>query len=182
MQVLKLTNGGMPAAWINIEQAACLIVKNQVTWSLGENATLLAGGVRNNGLRSSLEVPAIIAVKGARESSRDVPLLTNRALFKRDGYRCMYCGGIFSIKRLTRDHVTPRGQGGEDIWMNVVSSCGDCNHKKGCRTPEQAGMPLIAPPFIPNAFEAMYLLGRNVLGEQEEYLRSRFSQNMLSAA
>lgn len=182
MQILKLTHGGLPAAWINVEQAACLIVKNLVTWSLGENTTLLTGGVQNDGLRSSLEVPVIIAVKGARQSSREVPLLTNRALFKRDGHRCLYCGAIFPMKHLTRDHVTPKGQGGEDIWMNVVTACGECNHKKDCRTPEQARMPLIAAPFVPNAFEAMYLLGRSVLEEQEQYLRSRFSKNMLSAA
>jgi hypothetical protein len=25
-----------------------------------------------------------------------------------------------------------------------------CNEKKGCRTPEEAGMPLLWMPFIPN--------------------------------
>jgi len=180
VQILKLTKSGMPAAWINVEQAATAIAKNQVVWSLGEGMTLLRGGVSKEGIQSSMDVPAIIAVTGAREYSRAIPVLTNRALFRRDQHRCLYCGGAFSASSLTRDHVIPRGKGGLDTWCNVVASCMACNQLKGCRTPEEAGMPLLAVPFTPNPFEAMYLMGRNVLSKQLEFLQPRFSDKLLA--
>lgn len=175
MQVLKLTNSGMPAAWINVEQAAIAMAKSQVTWSLGESMALLRGGVSKSGIQSSLDVPAIIAVAGAREYARTIPLLTNRALFRRDRHQCLYCGEVFPASKLTRDHVIPRGQGGQDTWCNVVASCEHCNQRKGCCTPEQAQMPLLAVPFTPNAFEAMYLSGGDILSDQLNFLQPKFS-------
>ncbi len=180
MQILKLTKSGMPAAWVNIEQAATAIAKNQVVWSLGSGITLLRGGVSKEGIQSSMDVPAIIAVTGAREYSRATPVLTNRALFRRDQHRCLYCGNTYSTSALTRDHVVPRGKGGQDTWCNVVACCKACNQHKGCRTPDEANMPLLAVPFTPNPFEAMYLLGRNVLSEQLQFLQPRFSEKLLA--
>ena len=176
MQILKLTNGGMPSAWVDLETAACCLVKGLVNWSLGESMTLLRGGLNRQGSQSHLEIPAIIAVSGAREFARDVPMLTNQTLFRRDGYRCLYCGGQFTRSELTRDHVIPRGQGGLDVWTNVVAACRDCNHRKGCRTPEQSGMPLLEVPFTPNRFEFMYLANRHICGDQMEYLKARFTE------
>src|SRR6266540_2270684 len=47
--------------------------------------------------------------------------ISRRALFARDGWRCVYCG--FSGGRLTLDHVIPRSRGGDSVWENVVTSC-----------------------------------------------------------
>ena len=182
MQILKLTNAGMPSSWIDTETAACCLVKGLVNWSLGEPVNVLRGGVNRHGEQSQLKVPAIISVAGARAYARDTPLLTNPMLFRRDGYRCLYCGDHFSRSELTRDHVIPRGQGGLDIWTNVVACCRACNHRKDCRTPEQARMPLLAVPFVPNRFEFMYLSGRSVSTEQKDYLEKKFTTNMDRAA
>ncbi|CAM5665649.1 HNH endonuclease OS=Streptomyces alboniger OX=132473 GN=CP975_12095 PE=4 SV=1 [Streptomyces alboniger] len=38
--------------------------------------------------------------------------LTRRALFARDGGRCMYCGGVAT----SVDHVIPRSRGGKHVW------------------------------------------------------------------
>ena len=73
--------------------------------------------------------------------------ISRRALFARDGWRCVYCGS--SGGRLTLDHVVPRSKGGESIWENVVTSCAPCNLRKGNRTIEEAGMRLHAPPRMP---------------------------------
>jgi 5-methylcytosine-specific restriction endonuclease McrA len=70
--------------------------------------------------------------------------ISRRALFARDGWRCVYCGS--SSGRLTLDHVVPRSRGGDSVWENVVTSCAPCNHKKGNRLPEEASMTLSAPP------------------------------------
>jgi len=50
--------------------------------------------------------------------------ISRRALFARDGWRCVYCG---SNGRLTLDHVVPRSRGGESVWENVVTACAPCS-------------------------------------------------------
>ena len=73
--------------------------------------------------------------------------ISRRALFARDGWRCVYCGTTSG--RLTLDHVVPRSKGGESIWENVVTACAPCNLRKGDRTLEQAGMVLRTPRRAP---------------------------------
>jgi 5-methylcytosine-specific restriction endonuclease McrA len=73
--------------------------------------------------------------------------ISRRALFARDGWRCVYCGN--SGGRLTLDHVVPRSRGGESVWENVVTSCAPCNLRKGDRLLEEASMQLHAKPRPP---------------------------------
>jgi 5-methylcytosine-specific restriction endonuclease McrA len=73
--------------------------------------------------------------------------ISRRALFARDGWRCVYCGT--SNGRLTLDHVVPRSKGGESIWENVVTACAPCNLRKGDRSLEQVGMALKTQPRPP---------------------------------
>lgn len=54
-------------------------------------------------------------------------------VFARDGYRCVYCGGVFPEEELTVDHVQPRVRGGDHSGGNVVTACGGCNTLKGSR-------------------------------------------------
>jgi hypothetical protein len=53
------------------------------------------------------------------------------AVFKRDGYRCVYCG---SPERLACDHVTPLSRGGPSVMENLATACTACNCAKGART------------------------------------------------
>jgi 5-methylcytosine-specific restriction endonuclease McrA len=73
--------------------------------------------------------------------------ISRRALFARDGWRCVYCGS--SSGRLTLDHVVPRSKGGESIWENVVTACAPCNLRKGDRMLEDSGLHLQWPPRAP---------------------------------
>ncbi len=73
--------------------------------------------------------------------------LSRRGVLARDNYTCQYCGK--QSRNLTIDHVIPREQGGETTWENLVACCPECNHKKGNRTPEQAGMKLLRKPSKP---------------------------------
>ena len=50
---------------------------------------------------------------------------------------------------VTREHIMPFGQQGQDSWMNVVTACRACNQRKGNRTPEEAAMPLRTRPRAP---------------------------------
>ncbi len=72
--------------------------------------------------------PSVIRVnKYANVPYRKVPL-TKSNIFKRDGYKCVYCG---SKNNLTLDHVVPQSKGGKDSWDNLVTACKRCNAEKG---------------------------------------------------
>ena len=73
--------------------------------------------------------------------------ISRRALFARDGWRCVYCGTASG--RLTLDHVVPRSRGGDSVWENVVTSCAPCNLRKGNRLPHEVSMELQRPPAPP---------------------------------
>jgi hypothetical protein len=105
------------------------------------------------------------------------PPLSNRTLFQRDDHLCLYCGDRFGHRSLSRDHVTPISQGGHNQWTNVVTACTRCNNHKAGRTPEQAGMELLAIPFAPTHAEYIYLQGRNVMADQMEFLRAHFPRS-----
>ncbi len=52
-------------------------------------------------------------------------------IFVRDGYRCVYCGGVFEPDELSVDHVQPKMRGGDGSGGNVVTACRGCNTAKG---------------------------------------------------
>jgi len=54
-------------------------------------------------------------------------------IFERDGYRCVYCGGVFAAADLTVDHIQPRVKGGDGSDGNLVACCRSCNAEKGGR-------------------------------------------------
>ncbi len=178
VKVLRLDHTGQPAAWLSWQQAAVLYSLGKVAWTAGEQTLQLHGGInRLSGLRSVLEIHTIVATRGHLRHAarrRKVPPLSNRALFLRDGHLCLYCGGEFSEGMLTRDHVTPLSHGGRDCWSNVLSACRACNTRKGGRTPEEAGMPLLAVPFVPNYAEYLVLSNRRILADQMAFLKARF--------
>ena len=71
-------------------------------------------------------------------------------IYARDNHICQYCGRKCSTEDLTFDHVIPIVKGGGKTWDNIVTCCFECNHKKGGRTPEEAGMHLIRKPGTPD--------------------------------
>ena len=54
-------------------------------------------------------------------------------IFSRDGFRCVYCGGVFEPDDLSVDHVQPKMRGGDGSAGNVVTACRGCNTAKGGR-------------------------------------------------
>jgi len=173
-KVLRLNASGMPSSWISFEDAAVLYCKEQVLWEVGSKSLNMRGGINRNGMRSVLDMSPVIATAGAGKVV-SLNSFNNSMLFRRDNYMCLYCGRKHHYEQLTRDHVHPQGQGGGNQWTNLVAACKRCNHTKGNRTPEQAGMPLLAVPCTPNPYEAMYLSQHTILGDQMAYLKEKFS-------
>ncbi len=50
--------------------------------------------------------------------------------FRRDGFKCVYCG---SSNSLQADHVVPLARGGASTLTNLTTACKTCNTKKGAR-------------------------------------------------
>lgn len=179
-QILRTDVAGMPLEWIGFEEAVRLITLDQLAYSHGQRLFTIHGGYSaETGLRSCIDVPSIVATHGDTYSkittkANYTPPLNNLTLFKRDGHLCMYCGEHFRCDALSRDHITPISHGGQDNWQNVVTACKRCNNHKAARTPEQAGMKLLAVPFAPTHAEYIYLKGRKVLADQMAFLLSHF--------
>jgi len=182
-QILRTDASGMPLEWIDFRQAVKLHFLGMVAYTLGEQILTVRGGINaRSHLPSRLPLHSIIATHGNHQShyrldNGYVPPLCNQTLFQRDAHLCLYCGGHFHRRDLSRDHVTPVSQHGLDNWNNVVTACVRCNTHKAGRTPEQAGMQLLAIPFTPTHAEYIYLQGHNVLADQMQFLRAHFPRS-----
>lgn len=54
-------------------------------------------------------------------------------VFKRDMFKCQYCGRSAPDVILNVDHIVPVANGGNNGIMNLITSCFDCNSGKGAR-------------------------------------------------
>ncbi|MCC5859943.1 MAG: HNH endonuclease [Ectothiorhodospiraceae bacterium] len=182
-QILRTDVSGMPLEWVSYQEAVRLYHAGQVAYTCGRLLYRVRGGTNaRTGRRSVVELNSIVATEGsiqARMKGRQgyVPPLDNKALFRRDDFLCLYCGNRFPETQLSRDHVTPISQRGQDLWNNVVTACKRCNNHKAGRTPEQAGLQLLAIPFVPTHAEYVYLKGRRILADQMEFLRAHFPRS-----
>ena len=64
-------------------------------------------------------------------------------VFKRDEFRCGYCGKEPPSVILEVDHIEPKSSGGGDDICNLITACFDCNRGK-------AGVPLDKIPLKVN--------------------------------
>jgi 5-methylcytosine-specific restriction endonuclease McrA len=153
--VLVLNQDYRALAVCGVERAAVLVLLHK--------AELVAAHA-DRALRSArcaYPWPSVVRLKAYVHVPFRRILLTRRNVLRRDGNRCQYCG---HRERLTLDHVVPRSRGGPDSWDNLVAACVPCNNRKGNRTPEEAAMPLVRPPFRPS--HVMFL--RDYVGTMED--------------
>ncbi|MGB3613157.1 MAG: HNH endonuclease signature motif containing protein [Elainellaceae cyanobacterium] len=57
-------------------------------------------------------------------------------VYRRDGFRCVYCQKRVKADQLTLDHVIPKAHGGSDKMRNLVAACFECNSAKGSMDPK----------------------------------------------
>lgn len=178
IRILTLDAYGTPAQWSSLEKFAYHQAKGNILWTLGAEQTMLRGGFNRDGIQSTMTVPSIIAVKGLVNQKRRSTIQLNRdALAQRDRCTCAYCGRKFHKDDLRMEHVHPKARGGKLIWMNVVATCEPCNSRKACRTPEEANMPLLYLPYIPDRNEGMIMRNRNILADQMNFLMAGVHKN-----
>lgn len=102
-------------------------------------------------VRFAIKVPSVLRLLSyiPLSKKRQIVRFSRENIFLRDSYQCQYCGKKVNKQHLTLDHVIPVVQGGKKSWENIVSSCKQCNQKKGGRTPHEAHMKLIRKPTQP---------------------------------
>ncbi|MSP17276.1 MAG: HNH endonuclease [Myxococcales bacterium] len=98
----------------------------------------------------TIQMPAVVRLLRFVRRKRSQLSFSRRNIFARDRSCCQYCARRLEASALTYDHVMPRSLGGKTDWTNIVSSCVPCNRRKGGRTPEAAGMRLLAKPKRPD--------------------------------
>lgn len=180
MKVLKLSAQGLPQSWISLEEAVRHYAADDVRWEAGAQIAVFRGGYNAiTGRQSVITVSSIIGTRGAPaiDPFELRPALTNAKLFARDRHICAYCGQRFGEEDLTREHIVPLSQNGGDHWMNVVTACKACNHRKANRTPEQAHMSLLYAPYVPSLWEDFILRNRRILADQMEFLMARLPRH-----
>ena len=133
--VLVLNASYEPLGVVPLRRALILVLENKAV-SLEESGAFLHSESR------TVPAPSVVRLKRFVKVPYRGPVpLTRRALFARDGGRCVYCGGVAT----SVDHVIPRSRGGLHVWDNVVASCRRCNHVKADRTVAEIGWRLHPP-------------------------------------
>jgi 5-methylcytosine-specific restriction endonuclease McrA len=96
-----------------------------------------------------IRIPRVIALVAFDRLPKRHVRFSRINLMARDNFQCQYCGRRPHRAELNLDHVVPRSLGGRSTWENVVTSCVDCNRRKGGRTPRQAHLKLVKRPERP---------------------------------
>ena len=140
MESLVLNASYEPLCVVSSRRALVLVV-------LGRAVVVEAGPDVARSERSVLPVPVVVRLtRYVRVPYRASVAMSRRAVFARDGGRCVYCGaGATSL-----DHVHPRSRGGGHTWDNVVACCARCNARKADQTLEELGWTLRRPVQAPS--------------------------------
>lgn len=103
-----------------------------------------------------IKVPRILVLQAYDRMPVGRIRFSRHNIFSRDDHTCQYCIRRLPRRDLNLDHVIPRSKGGKTNWENVVTSCIECNFRKGGRTPEQANMKLLKVPRKPRWSELVH--------------------------
>lgn len=67
---------------------------------------------------------------GTKTKRRSLSKRLRFEVFKRDAFKCQYCGAAAPDVLLTIDHVKPVKGGGDDSLLNLITACAACNGGK----------------------------------------------------
>src|SRR5579872_4830176 len=70
----------------------------------------------------------------AREPRKNISKKIRFEVFKRDSFKCQYCGRVSPDVLLHVDHIKPVAEGGANELVNLITACQACNLGKGART------------------------------------------------
>ncbi len=122
-----------------------------------------------------IEIPKVITLATYNRIPTRKLSFSKNQLFRRDQNACQYCGVKPGVRGLTIDHVLPRSRGGKTSWQNCVASCARCNTKKGNKTPEEAHLKLLNPPYQPNWLESFSIQGAHFEEDWKRFMPAVFA-------
>jgi 5-methylcytosine-specific restriction endonuclease McrA len=95
---------------------------------------------------SAFGVPDVVILKHFKQKYTRQSICTKKNIGFRDLYICQYCSEKLTRSESTIDHIVPVSKGGKLTWTNVVTSCRDCNNKKGNKDLDKSGLMLSNRP------------------------------------
>lgn len=149
--VLLLNASYEPLSVIPKRRAMSLLLRGRVDPATDEKIAV-------HGTSTSFEIPSVIRLRRYINVPRRGARWSRMGVLRRDDFTCIYCGTKvgdtqrnLTLNRhdFTIDHIIPTSRGGKNTWGNTACACPACNHRKGNRTPHEAGMPMRWEPKIP---------------------------------
>lgn len=139
MRTLVLNAGFEPLSVVSDHRAAVLVLRARATiLETAADPIAAPGGTHPR--------PVVILLdRYVRPRNRRPGPASRRAVLRRDGHVCGYCGQ----RADTVDHVTPRSHGGGTSWTNLVACCRRCNHLKADKELAELGWTLRVQPAEP---------------------------------
>jgi len=123
-----------------------------------------------NTIDKTIRMPVVLRlIKLIRTLFRTKVPFSKKNVMVRDGFRCMYCGA--TNVRLTIDHLIPKAKGGKSTFENCVTSCRECNHRKGDKLPSEIKMYPSKMPYQPTISQFLQEKMKN-LGVEDIILES----------
>jgi len=156
-----------PLTVCTVQRAFLLVFLNKAEMMSGAN------GHRLRSVTQSYPVPAVIKINRYIHIPYRGVVLTRQNIFKRDGFRCQYCG---THRELTLDHVVPRSRTGKSTWNNLVTACKHCNSRKGDYMPHEANMVLQTKPYKPSYILFLKNFSGYVCEEWKPFLNGRLKK------
>ena len=122
-------------------------------------------------VRGAVRAPTVIVLARYARMPRRRLSFSLRGLWERDGGVCQYTGKRLQPGEGNIDHVMPRSRGGHSSWDNCVLADKRVNHRKGNRTPDEAGLKLVRPPQVPREMPATaFIRNTHAIPEWEMFL------------
>jgi 5-methylcytosine-specific restriction endonuclease McrA len=146
--VLLLNITYEPLKIINWKKAITLFL-------LGKVEVLEEYGREIHSVSFTIRLPSVVRLLRLVKRPKSPVKFSRQNIYARDRYACQYCGRRYPPEELSYDHVIPRSRGGKTEWKNIVTSCVQCNRKKGGRTPKEARMKLVRKPSRPTWIPAL---------------------------
>jgi len=131
MKVMLLNQDYSYVNSVSVRRALKLLAKGKVTVEKYSEIVVRSA-------TEEIAVPMILRlVYLVRQIYKKAVTWSKKNVMVRDGFKYVYCG---TTESLNIDHVFPQSKGGKNTFENTVTSCVNCNNRKGDRTLREAKM------------------------------------------
>lgn len=182
---LVLNRHWIPIGTVSVRTAICLIYRRAArallpqdyslhdfdSWSslrVAENEPCIST------VSLRIKVPEIVLLTQYAAYPRRRVTFSRKNLYRRDHYRCQYCGAKPPLHDLSIDHLLPRSRGGHSNWENCVLACLRCNRRKSNRTLRESGLNLIRVPKEPTWTPFITIPLRQRRTSWEQFISNRY--------